>query len=224
MTTITHPQARPLPERRVSTRTLLTCGMLAGPLFVGGSLVHGAMREGFDVTRHGISMLMLGTPGWIQVAIFELAGLLTLAAAAGVRRALHPGRAGTWGPLLFGGYGLGLIIAGLFAPDPAFGFPPGTPDGMPTAMSGHGALHAVGFFVSMLSLVAGGFVLARRFAGVRERAWAAYSAASAVATPALVIASIVMAPHGGIALVGVLFVTGGWITAVSAKLRSSQSD
>ncbi|HEX8795609.1 MAG TPA: DUF998 domain-containing protein [Polyangiaceae bacterium] len=223
MSTITHPQARPLSTRGAPTHALLGGGILAGPLFALGSLLHGFTREGFDVTRHGISMLLLGSRGWIQFLIFELAGFLIVATAAGARRVLHPGRAGTWGPLLIGGYGLGLIIAGIFPPDPAFGFPPGTPDSMP-AMTANGSLHAVGFFVSMLSFIAGGIVLARRFFARRERGWGTYSAASAVATPVLVILSIVLAPHGGIALVGVLLVTGGWIAAVSAKLRAESGN
>lgn len=223
MSTLAHLQARPLTTRGVSTRALLTCGILSGPLFAGGSLLHGALREGFDITRHGVSMLLLGRHGWVEFAIFELAGLLTVAAAVGVRRVLHPGRAGTWGPLLFGGFGLGLIIGGAFPPDPAFGFPPGTPDTMPPAMSASGALHALGFFVSMLSLIAGSFVFARRFAAVGQRAWAASLAACGVATPLFVIVSIVMAPRGGTALVGVLLVVACWTAVSSAKLLPSRT-
>ena len=40
---------------------------------------------------------------------------------------LHSGRGATWGPLLLGVYGLGLIAAGVFATDPALGYPPGAP-------------------------------------------------------------------------------------------------
>ena len=213
-----HAQTRPLPTRAETTRLLLTCGTLAGPVFVGSSLLQALIRPGFNLTRHAISLLMLGDAGWIQIATFELAGLLAIAGAVGAWRVLHPGRAGTWGPLLVGGYGLGLLIAGIFAPDPAFAFPPGTPDVMPTTMSGHGAMHAIGFFVSMISLVAGGLAFARRFMGLHERAWAAYSAASGVATPALILLSIFTAPRGGIAMFGLALVTAGWITAVFARL------
>jgi hypothetical protein len=218
MSTISHPQTRPLTTPLDTTRALLRFGTLTAPVFVGASILHGLARPGFDLTRHGISMLMLGSPGWIQVAIFELAGLATIACAIGARRVLHPGRAGTWGPRLIGGYGLGLLLAGLFAPDPAFGFPPGTPDAMPTAMSGHGALHAVGFFVSMISLIAAAFVFTRRFVADRQWGWAACSAVTGLASPALVVLSIVLAPRGGIALITVAMLTAGWITALSARL------
>jgi hypothetical protein len=218
MSTVAYTQPRPLPTQGASARALLACGLLAGPLFVGGSLLNGLTRNGFDFTRHGISMLLLGGPGWIQVAIFELAGLLAIAAAVGARHSLHPGPARTWGPLLIGGYGLGIVIAGLFSPNPAFGFPPGTPDAMPSGMSGNASMHALGFFLSTISLIAGSFVFARRFMVLGHRAWAVYSAVTGLATPTLIAASIVMAPRGGIALLGVLLTTGGWIAAVSAKL------
>lgn len=86
-------------------------------------------------------------------------------------------------------------------------------------MSTSGALHALGFFVSMLSLISGSFVFARRFAAVRHPAWAALFAACGVATPAFVVASIAMVPRGGAALVGVLLVVACWTAVVSADLR-----
>ena len=227
MSTITHThassQVRPQPTHHDTTRALLTCGILAGPLFVGSSLLQALLRPGFDLTRHGISMLLLGGFGWIQVVTFELAGLYAIAGAIGARRRLHPGRAATSGPRLLSGYGIGLLVAGLFAPDPAFAFPPGTPDGMPAGMSGHAALHALGFFVSISSFIAAAFVFARRFLARRERAWAAYSAASGVAAPLLVILSIVMAPSGGIPLFGVALVTAAWMSAASSRLLAEST-
>src|SRR2546423_12738794 len=92
-----------------ATRLLLAGGVVAGPLFMGVSLVQAFARPGFDLRRHAISMLSLGDLGWIQTSNFVATGLLVLALAAGVRRALHPGRAGTWGPLLLGAYGVRLL-------------------------------------------------------------------------------------------------------------------
>jgi hypothetical membrane protein len=105
------------------TRGLLVCGVASGPLFVGVSLIQALTRPGFDLTRHPISLLSLGDLGWIQIANFVLSGLLAIAYAVGMRRVLHQGRGGTWGPLLIGAYGAGLIAAGIFPPDPGFGFP-----------------------------------------------------------------------------------------------------
>lgn len=40
-----------------------------------------------------------------------VSGVLFTAAAVGLRRVLHPGPGGTWGPLLIGATGVGLIAA-----------------------------------------------------------------------------------------------------------------
>ena len=138
------------------TRRLLVCGVIGGPLLVGASFIQAITRQGFDLTRQPLSLLLLGDLGWIQLINFEVSGLLAIAYAAGVRRYLHPGRAGTWGPLLIGGWGAGLIVAGFFGPDPSMGFPPGAPAGMPTSMTGHSMIHGIGFFLSLASLVGSG--------------------------------------------------------------------
>ncbi len=49
------------------TTGLLASGVVAGPLFVGVSLIQAFASEGFDLRRHAISMLSLGELGWIQV-------------------------------------------------------------------------------------------------------------------------------------------------------------
>ena len=204
------------------TRRLLLCGVVAGPLFFGVSLLLGLTRQGFSLVRHAISLLLLGDQGWMQTANFELTGLLAIAFAVGVRRLLQSGRAGTWGPRLIGSYGLGMIVAGLVAPDPSFGFPPGTPDGMPAAMSGHAMLHNGAFFVVMLSLVAACFVFRRRFAALGQRGWAIYCAATAAAAPAFIVLSAVLTPggHGGVPLIGLGLTASGWIALVAAKLMA----
>jgi hypothetical protein len=198
MSALTHPhpspQARDRSAHRETTSVLLTCGILAGPLFVGSSLLQALLRPGFDLTRHGISMLLLGGFGWTHVVTVELAGLYVIAGAVGARRRLHAGRARTWGPRLLAGCGLGLLIAG-FAPGPAFGF-----------------------FVSISSFIAATFVFTSRFLARRDRAWAAYSAACGVGAPLLVVLSSVLAPTCGVPLFGVALVTAGWMSGVSARL------
>src|SRR3982751_920949 len=91
------------------TRALLWCGVLAGPLYVVIGLLEILFRPGFDLRRHALSLMSNGALGWIQIASFVLTGLLVIALAIGVRRALHPGRAATWGPWLLAVYGLGLV-------------------------------------------------------------------------------------------------------------------
>jgi hypothetical protein len=101
------------------TRILLLCGAIAGPLFLLTVLIQGYTRPAFDPRLQPLSLLSLGDWGWVQIVNFVLAGVLNLLYAGGLWRRLHPGRAGIWGPLLIGAYGLGLIAVGVFRTDPA---------------------------------------------------------------------------------------------------------
>ena len=109
------------------TRILLLCGAIAGPLFIFTVLIQDYTRPGFDPRLDPLSLLSLGDWGWVQMVNFALAGVLNLLYAVGLWRRLHTGRAGTWGPILIGAYGLGLIVVSIFRTDPANGFPPGFP-------------------------------------------------------------------------------------------------
>jgi hypothetical protein len=161
------------------TRALLACGLVAGPLFVGVASLEALARPGYDLGRHPISLLSLGDFGWIQIANFIVSGLLTVAFAVGVRRVLSGGQAGTWGPLLIGVYGTGLIVAGVFVPDAALGFPPGSAAGIPSQLSRHGSMHGVGFVVAFSSLSLACLVFARRSLVLGQRAWALYAVITA---------------------------------------------
>jgi hypothetical membrane protein len=169
-----------------STPALLACGAVAGPLYVAIALLQVLTRDGFDLSRHPLSLLSLGELGWIQIANFVVSGLLTIAFALGSRRVLHPGQAAKWGPRLLGLYGIGLVAGGVFVADPGAGFPPGAPEGAPDQLSWHGALHAVAPLLAFLSLIAACVVLARRFASAGERGWVRYSIATAVACVVLI--------------------------------------
>src|SRR5262249_56454173 len=101
------------PNLSATTRRLLAYGMISGPLFIGLAFIQVLTRPGFDLRRDAISLLSLGDLGWIQITNFIVSGLLAVGLAVGMRRALHPGRASTWGPLLVGTYGIGMCIGGL---------------------------------------------------------------------------------------------------------------
>jgi hypothetical protein len=173
--------------------------------------------------RHDLSLLANGELGWIQITNLVLSGLLVGAFAVGMRQALPAGRGRTWGPILLGVYGVGLVGAGFFTADPAFGFPPGTPADA-HAMSWHGLLHFICGGVGFLALIAACFVLARRFASRRQRGWAAYSLATGV---------IFFAAFAGIATgsgqswsvmgfwIGVV-VAWAWISAMAVKLLTER--
>jgi hypothetical protein len=158
------------------TRSLLGYGVLAGPVYVVAGLAQALTRDGYDLTRHDLSLLANGPLGWIQIATFVLTGLMTIAAAVGMSRSLRVlgGGPGTvWGPRLVGLYGVGLVGAGVFVADPMNGFPPGTPDGPPAAVTVGGVGHLVLAGLGFLGLVAGTLVLARHdaAAGRPGRAW-----------------------------------------------------
>lgn len=202
------------------TATLLLLGALAGPTFVVIGLTQALTREGFDLTRHAWSLLSNGDLGWIQIANFVATGLLTLAGAAGLRRALGSGRGRTWAPLLIGAYGVSLIGAGVFRADPALGFPAGTPSDAAT-MSWHGGLHFAVGGVGFACLIAACFVLAGRYAGQGRTGWAWASRLTGVVFLAG-FAGIASGSHGPttLAFVAAVVVAWSWLTAVFLTTRS----
>src|SRR5260370_9399079 len=106
------------------TRTLLACGALVAPVFMGVGIVQILTRPGFDIRPLAISSLSLGDLGWIQIANFEKPGLLAFTGAAAGRRGLRGGRGGPWGPVLAGRLRIRTSISRLFYPHPTFVFLP----------------------------------------------------------------------------------------------------
>lgn len=202
------------------TRTLLTGGMLAGPLYLGVSLVEAFTRPGFDITRHDLSLLSNGEQGWIHITNLIVNGLLVIGGAVGMRQALGAGRGKTWGPMLLGLYGVGLIGAGIFVADPAFGFPPGTPAEAP-ALSVQGLLHFVCGGIGFLGLIAACVVFARRFAGLGEPGWQWFS----LLTGVIFLAGFVGIASGSSSrwtLLGfwvAVVLAWVWLSALAARLR-----
>jgi hypothetical protein len=201
---------------RTLTRTLLTCGVVAGPVYVVVALLQVLFRNGFDLSRHPLSLLSLGDWGWIQITNFVVGGLLAIGFAIGLRRVLRPGRGATWAPLLVAGYGLGLIAGGVFVADPALGFPPGTPDRIPDHFSWHGLLHAFAPPLASLSLIAACFLLVRRFVGIGQRGWATYSALTGVACLAL--ATWPNQQTASIRLAVAILISWTWVSALAISL------
>jgi hypothetical protein len=210
------PPASPLPTAGTG---LLVCGVLAGPLFVTVTAIGVVGREGFDLRRNGISQLSLGDRGWIQIANFIVAGMLSFAFALGAHRALRPGIGTVTAPVLISGYGLGLVATGLFLVDPGVGFPPGTPDALPDRLSWHGAVHAVAPPVAFGLLVAACFVFARRFAAGHRPGWAAYCVVTGIVALTLVCWP---GPGGSVRSAVAVLVTSTWMTATAVTLLSEQ--
>lgn len=192
------------------TQALLTCGVIAGPLYVVVALAQARTRDGFDLSKHAWSLLANGDLGWIQITNFIITGLLIVAAAIGLYRA----SASVWASLLIGAYGLGMVGAGVFRADPAQGFPVGTPE--TTTMSWHGMLHFMIGGVGFLCLVAACFVLARRFSRAGERGLAWFSRITGAFFPAA-FAGIAGGSHGPATLVFVAAVLTvcAWLTTIA---------
>ena len=226
------------PAARI-TKSLLGYGVLAGPIYVTVSLVQALTRPGFDLLRHPWSLLGNGDLGWVQITNLILTGLMTVAAAVGLRRAwvgrrgheeawvgrrgheeaLRPGRGATWTPRLLGVYGVSLVSAGVFRADPALGFPPGTPAG-PTTVSWHGMLHFASGAVGFACLIAACLVIARRFAAERRPGWARFSRVTGVLFLAgfLSVAAGAGAAWANVAFTVAIVLVWAWFSAVSVHL------
>lgn len=144
-----------------STRLLLTCGLVAGPLYILVGLGQALLRSGYDPARQDLSLLSNGNLGWLQISNFVISGGLTVAFAVGLARSLETGLGRTWGPRLIALYGLGLIAAGAFVADPMNGFPPGTPSGKALHPTWHGTMHVVSGSIAFVGLIAACFVFHR---------------------------------------------------------------
>ena len=78
------------------TRTLPSCGVVAGPIYIIVGGIEMLTHHGFDPTRHDLSLMSNGDWGWIHISLLVLTGLLTIAGAVGMRRVLAGSRGGTW--------------------------------------------------------------------------------------------------------------------------------
>jgi hypothetical membrane protein len=165
---------------RTTARGLLTCGAIAGPLFVLVFLVLGASRAGYDPLRHPVSSLEIGALGWTQRLNFLITGFLVVASSVGLRRALRSRGGSCWGPSLVALAGVGLFAAGLFVGDPLNGYPAGTPL-IPVHRTVQGGLHDLVSSLFFFGLPAACLVLGRRFRAWGQPAWARYSTGTAVA-------------------------------------------
>jgi hypothetical membrane protein len=203
------------PAERI-TRSLLGYGIIAGPIYVAVALAQALTRDGFDISTHAWSLLANGELGWIQITNFIVTGLMTVAAAIGLRRALASGRGRTWAPVLVAAYGVSLVGAGVFRADPAQGFPAGTPETTTPSLQGmlHFAVGGIGF----LCLCAACFVLASRFAADGQRRLAWFSRATAVVFLAG-FAGIASGSHGPttLAFVAAVLIVCAWLTTVSFR-------
>jgi hypothetical protein len=201
------------------TRTLLLCGAIAGPIYILVVAVQVLARDGFDITRHPVSVLSIGDFGWVQILNFVVVGGLVLASAFGLRRLLGSGPGHVWGPILIGIFGIGMIASGVFVADPVDGFPPGTPAGDPSEVSFSGVMHFAAGGIAFLSISAACLVFARRFVSQGETGIALFSAATGVFY--LLSFATVAATSGSVTgnIMLTVAVTLGWLWLSMVTLR-----
>lgn len=214
------PGSRGKVETGGRTRFLLRLGVVAGPVYLLLGLIQAFVRDGFDLARHPLSVLVHGPGGWVQTANFVLTGLMVIAAAVGFRRVLGAwSRSVSW-PL--GLYGVGMLVAAAIPADPLDGFPPGTPEGFPESFSTSGLVHfaagGLGFTFLAVSCLAAAAALSHH--GARGLAW--FSGASGVLALLGFFAGPAIAPIAPATLgIWVTVVVGWtWLSVVSARLQS----
>lgn len=214
----------------------VTCGVLAGPLFVTAFTAIGARRPGYDWQTHPVSSLAVGRRGWLQRANFILVGVLYSYAARGLGRCPRRSVAPRAVPALVAAVGIGLVGSGVFVTDPVGGFPPVTPDedrsddgGLAgTALTLEGRLHNICAVPIFVGIPVAGLASAVAAARSRDYRWACYSAGSSL----LMAGSFLLfgRAFGGVSrLAGkggifqrISIVSGfGWLTALSLRAMSS---
>lgn len=200
-----------------STRALLVCGVVAGPVYVAVTLAQALTRDGFDLRVHRFNLLTTGDLGWIHKSNMLLVGALTVLFAIGVGRVLRPGRGAVWGPRLLALTGVAYLVGGVFTADEVAGFPPGTTSEL-ARTTWHGAIMTASRGASTLALVAASLLIAGWFAAAGRRGWAWFHGATIpVAFVALTAAGLAIG--GGAAALAFLVTPWLWVTALAVHLH-----
>lgn len=204
-------------KRWASPRSLLVCGVLVGPFYLVVGLLQALVRDGFDLGRHSLSALANGSGGWVQTGNFVLSGLMVVAAAIGLGRALRPqSRVAGW---ILGWFGISMLVAAFFPADPVDGFPVGTPEGYPTTVSTSGLIHfaagATGFLALAVSCIVVAVAMWRR----KESWMARLSMLCGISVMAGFFAPAVLPASGPVAGIWFSVVVGWtWLALTSAHL------
>lgn len=210
------PGARPLDVGAAVTRSLLGWGVVAGPFSLVVGLVLALTREGFDLTRHPLSVLVLGPGGWMQRTTLVLTGLMVVAAGLGIRRVARAGVAARGGTSVVVA-GCAAVVAGIAPPDPVAGFPPGSGGG---TVSLGGVVHLAAGGVQLLALAVAALALGGAAARAGRPAAARWSRVAAVVVLLGFVGGAALGPvPAGTGLLWVAVLTAyGWLAASSVRL------
>jgi hypothetical protein len=212
-------------RRTLPTRALLTCGVVAGPIYVTTTLILASTRDGFDLARHRFTALTAGDLGWLHRSNMLLVGVLTVLFAVGAAQVLRGGRGAKWGPGLLGLFGVAYVIGGALTADPAAGFPPGAAEMVQT--SWQGAVQNASRGASTVLLIATSVVFARHFFATGRRGWAwfhlLYGAAVPVVFAALIAVNSAVGDYPYASAVLFLVMPWIWVTVLSVHLYGLES-
>lgn len=159
---------------------LASAGVAAPVVFTATFLALEASRgAGYDRLRDSISSLEAGPAGWVQQVNFVVVGVLIIAFAVGLHRALNPAGLWTAGPAIFAVYAVGLLGAAAFPVELDAA-------GVEVVPVGHVVAGVIGFLFPGIALI----VTSRRMAAnPRWRNLSTYTLASGVALLAFFVAS-----------------------------------
>jgi hypothetical protein len=150
------------------TELLLIIAVITAVVFLVVLFVEGAHRPDYNPSYHTGSELTLGERGWVQIANFLQMGIGMFAFAFGVNWALEDAT----GAILLAAFAFGLIVAGIFRPDPLRNYPPHAA----AEVTWRGQLHNASGPLMFLALAAACLVLA----GSLEGPWRIYTVITAV--------------------------------------------
>jgi hypothetical protein len=195
-----------------AARTLLSCGVASGPIFLAIFFIQMSVHPEFHFARSEPSLLSIGSLGWMQIANSVIGGLLVIAGALGMRRVLRLSKGRFWGPFLLGMFGVGQVGVGVFVADPVRSA---------TSLTFHGTMHLIFGGVGFGALMAACFVFVRTFISLGQKPWAIFSAMTGLLFLAAFF-SAANASQGATSIqffLNLIFVLAwAWISSISKQL------
>jgi hypothetical protein len=192
---------------------LLARAALAGAVFFAGSALLLPLLSEYTLAQDYISELAIGRFGFIQTLAFVALGLGSLALATGIREATRGSLGSLLGSVLFGLFGVGVLVDAFFPID----------RGGMQAQTVVGTVHILSASVAFVCAVLGMFVLTRTFK--RHARWTSHWRLSLVlAMVALVTFFLPSSEWAGLfqrIFVGVVI---AWMILAALRLRSIAED
>ncbi|HZW44062.1 MAG TPA: DUF998 domain-containing protein [Dermatophilaceae bacterium] len=196
------------------TNALLIIGVATTLVFLVVVIVEGTLRPNYNPSYHMVSALSSGGRGWVQVSNFLQMGIGMLAFSVAINQTLDT----VVGSALVAVFGAGAIASGLFSMDPSFGYPPGSPPGMPSRPTWQHQIHGAAGAIMFLAIFGACLAIAGRLDG----GWRIYTLATAglgiALTVSTMVASLRDASKTGLIQRALIFVYWTWIALLGIHL------